>query len=196
MVSDMTRDAFDRECADLPAPRRWRVWMDRVEAVIFASATPVPAQDLARVIGKDASVDMVIADIQAELAGRPYALVSVAGGWMFRTRTRFADAIRAAADTGAQKLDLNTAEITVLAAIAFHQPLDRDGLRDIFGKQISRDLVARLRTKGLITTGPRAPRRGAPHTYVTTQQFLTVFGLQSLRDLPQPDGLRDAGLLD
>jgi len=195
MVFDMASDRFDPECLDLPAPQRWRVWMDRVEAVIFASATPVPVHDLARVVGRDASVELLIKDIQAEITGRPYVLVCVAGGWMFRTRAQFAQAIRAAADTGAQRLDLTQADITVLAAIAFHQPLDRAGLKDIFGKDISRDLIARLRSRGLITTGPRAPRRGAPHTYVTTAKFLTVFGLRNLHDLPQPEVLHDAGLL-
>lgn len=196
MVFDMTPDRFDPECTDLPALQRWRVWMDRVEAVIFASAAPVSAHDLARVVGRDVSVELVIKDIQTEIAGRPYVLVCVAGGWMFRTRAQFADAIRAAADTGAQRLDLTQADITVLAAIAFHQPLDRAGLKDIFGKDISRELIARLRSRGLITTGPRAPRRGAPHTYVTTPKFLTVFGLRNLHDLPQLEVLRDAGLLE
>lgn len=192
----MDQDTFDRDLADLRPAQRWRMWMDRIEAVVFASTTPVSTADLARIVGQGASIELLIKDIQAELAGRPYVLTKGAEGWMFRTRAQFADAIRAAADVGTHLLDLNTAEITVLAAIAFHQPLSRDGLKDIFGKDISRDLIVRLRTQGLITTGPRAPRRGAPHTYVTTQKFLTVFDLQDLHDLPHPDGLRDAGLLD
>lgn len=65
-----------------------------------------------------------------------------------------------------------------------HQPIERAGLADIFGKEISRDLLARLRYKDLIASGPRAPRPGAPHTFVTTPEFLVRFDLQSLRDLP------------
>ncbi len=168
--------------------------MGRIEAVIFASATPVPRIDLARIVGQAASVDLLIEDIQAELTERPYELALVADGWMFRSRTQFADAIRAAADVGEQLLDLNEFEIAVLAAIAYHQPLTRDGLKDIFGKDISRDLIARLRAQDMITTGPRSPRAGAPYTYVTTQKFLVAFDLQSLRDLPDREGLEDAGL--
>ena len=41
---------------------------------------------------------------------------------------------------------------------------------------------------------PRAPRRGAPYTFVTTDAFLAAFGLESLRDLPDPEQLNDAGL--
>jgi segregation and condensation protein B len=175
---------FDLELEDLPQDLRWREWMGRIEAVLFASATPVGREDLARVVGQGASVEMLLEDIQAELIGRPYELTEVAGGWMFRTKTQFADAIKAAADLGDQTLAFTEMEMGVLCAIAYHQPIDRAGLKDIFGKDVSRDLLARLRFKDLIASGPRAPRTGAPHTFVTTEQFLTTFDLPSLRDLP------------
>ena len=176
---------FDRELEDLPQELRWREWMGRIEAVLFASATPVGRDDLARVVGQGASVEMLIEDIQGELAGRPYELMEVAGGWVFRTKTQFADAIKAAADLGDQSMAFTEMEMGVLCAIAYHQPIDRAGLKDIFGKDVSRDLLARLRFKDLIASGPRAPRPGAPHTFVTTEMFLTAFDLQTLRDLPE-----------
>ena len=175
---------FDRELADLPQDLRWREWMGRIEAVLFASAAPVARDDLARVVG-NGSVEMLIADIQAELTGRPYELVEVASGWMFRTRTQFAEAIKAAADLGEHPLAFSEMEMAVLCAIAYHQPIDRAGLADIFGKEVSRDLLARLRYRELIATGPRAPRPGAPQTFVTTEAFLATFDLQTLRDLPE-----------
>ena len=75
-----------------------------------------------------------------------------------------------------------------------HQPITREGLKDIFGKEISRDLIGRLHARDLIGTGPRAPQRGAPYTFVTTEQFLIAFNLESLRDLPNKEQLVDAGL--
>lgn len=182
---DKDAAVFDRELEDLPQDLRWREWMGRIEAVLFASASPVARDDLARVVGQGASVETLIDHIQAELIGRPYELAQVAGGWMFRTRTQFADAIMAAADLGDQSLAFTEMEMGVLCAIAYHQPIDRAGLKDIFGKEVSRDLLARLRFKDLIASGPRAPRPGAPHTFVTTEMFLTTFDLQSLRDLPE-----------
>ena len=178
---------FDRELEDLPQELRWRTWMGRIEVVLFASASPVDREDLARVVGQGASVEMLIDDIQAELTGRPYELVQVAGGWMFRTRSQFAEAIKAAADLGESTLAFTEVEMAVLCAIAYHQPIDRAGLADIFGKDVSRDLLARLRFKELIATGPRSPRPGAPHTFVTTETFLVTFDLQTLRDLPEMD---------
>src|ERR1041384_4627534 len=87
--------AIDTEMSHLPAERRWREWMNRVEAVIFASATPVPREMLTRIVGQDCNIDLIIEDIGEELRGRPYELVAVAGGWQHRTRLAYADVIRA-----------------------------------------------------------------------------------------------------
>ena len=178
---------FDRELEDLPQELRWREWMGRIEAVLFASASPVGREDLARVVGQGASVEILIDDIQSEITGRPYELVQVAGGWMFRTMSQYAEAIKAVADLGEQLLAFTEIEMAVLCAIAYHQPIDRAGLANIFGKEVSRDLLARLRYKELIARGPRSPRPGAPHTFVTTPEFLATFDLQNLRDLPDMD---------
>ena len=170
--------------------------MRRIEAVLFASASPVPREDLARVVGQGVSVDLLIEDLAADLEVRSFELAHVAGGWMFRTRSAYAPAIRAAADIGDQNLDLREFDVAVLAAIAYHQPIARDGLKDIFGKDISRDLIGRLHAQGLIGTGPRSPRRGAPYTYVTTDKFLAAFSLETLQDLPDREQLADAGFTD
>ncbi|MEM6900292.1 MAG: SMC-Scp complex subunit ScpB [Pseudomonadota bacterium] len=194
MAKDHADQTLDRELDDLPAELRWREWMRRIEAVLFASASPVPREDLARVVGQGASVDLLIEDLIADLDGRAFEVAKVAGGWMLRTRSAYAAAIRTAADVGDQTLDLREYDVAVLAAIAYHQPITRDGLKDIFGKEISRDLIGRLQARGLIGTGPRSPRRGAPYTYVTTEKFLAVFDLESLQDLPDREQLTDAGL--
>ena len=184
---------FDRELEGAPAAWQWREWMCRVEAVIFASGTVVQRDELQRVIGADANLDQLVEDIQSELKGRPYELVPVGGGWMHRTKAQYSDAIHAAADTGEKNIDLNEAEMSVLCAIAYHQPLSRDGLKDMFGKEINRDLLNRLRFKGLIGNGPKSPQRGAPHTFVTTSEFLALFNMQSLRDLPELEAIEIHG---
>ncbi|MGQ0564935.1 MAG: SMC-Scp complex subunit ScpB [Gemmobacter sp.] len=196
MARDKAQAELDRELAGLPPELRWREWMRRIEAVLFASASPVARADLARVVGPGASVDLLVADLAADLADRPYEVARVGAGWMLRTKPAYAPAIRAAADAGGQSLDLSDFDLAVLAAIAFHQPVSRDGLRDIFGKEISRDLIGRLAARGLIATGPREPRRGAPYSFITTETFLVAFGMESLRDLPDPEQMEDAGVAE
>ena len=88
--------SFDPELAELPEGARWREWMGRVEAVIFSTREPVTRETLARLVGPRCNLDDLIADIVDELRARPYELVFVAGGRQFRTRSRFAGAIRAA----------------------------------------------------------------------------------------------------
>jgi len=194
MAKDRPDPELDRELVDLPPELRWREWMRRIEAVLFASASPVPRDDLARVVGQGASVDLLVHDLAADLEGRAFEVAQVANGWMLRTRAAYAPAIRAVADVGDQLLDLSEFDVAVLAAIAYHQPITRDGLKDIFGKEISRDLIGRLHAHNLIGTGPRSPKRGAPYTFVTTEQFLVAFDLEALADLPEREQLQDAGL--
>jgi segregation and condensation protein B len=184
-----------RELSDLPQQMRWREWMARVEAVIFASTKPVTREVLARVVGRECNLDLIIDDIREELRARPYELVSVGGGWQHRTRLMFGGVIRASGAIVQPGLDLSQHEATVPMAIAYFQPVTRGELKQMFGRKISRDTIAVLRSDGFIQSGPRSPQPGAPYTYVTTNEFLVHFGFDSLRDLPDMEKLEEAGLL-
>src|SRR5271154_1200001 len=146
---------LDLDLEDLPVPARWREWMGRVEAVIFASAEPVLRESLARVVGKTCNLDLIIDDIRDELRGRPYELVAVAGGWSFRTRLGHAAAIRAAGVVNEPAADLSRREALVLMTVAYFQPVTRGELGQFFGMEVSRDTIAALRQAGLIAAGPR-----------------------------------------
>ena len=169
--------------------------MNRVEATIFAASEPVDRETLARIVGKNCSIDLLIDDIREELRGRPYDLVAVAGGWKHLTRPAYADAIRRAVGGSERAVDLTQSEVLVLMCIAYFQPITRGELSKIFGKEVSRDTIAALRGAGFLSSGPRSPTPGAPYTYVTTPAFLKHFGLDTLRDLPDMEALEDAGLL-
>ena len=75
------------------------------------------------------------------------------------------------------------------------QGLGISAIARLTGREVSRDLIARLSRQGLIGRGPRSPEPGAPYTYVTTPGFLAQFGLETLRDLPDLEAMQDAGLL-
>ena len=139
--------------------------MGRVEAVIFAAAEPVLRENLARVVGKACNLELMIHDIRDELRGRPYEIVAVAGGWMFRTKLGFGDAIRAALGTS-QKTELSKSSALILMAIGYFQPITRGELSQFLGREVSRDAIASLRGEGFIAAGPRSPTPGAPYAYV------------------------------
>ena len=70
MKKASTETVFDRELADLPPDLRWQEWLRRVEAVLFASAAPVPREALERVVGQGVSVDLLMAATLAYLKSR------------------------------------------------------------------------------------------------------------------------------
>ena len=187
---------LDVELADLPPAARWREWMLRVEAAIFASQKPVPREALVRLVGEACRFDDLIADLIHELRGRPYDLTLVAGGYALRTKTRFAPAIRAAHPERRDDIaELTRTETFALTAIAYLQPVTRGEISKLAGREISRDVIASLKRHGLIDGAIRAPQPGAPFAYVTTKKFLEAFGFATLRDLPDLDRLKTEGII-
>ena len=99
-MKDSNETDLDRDLGELRPDLRWREWMRRIEAVLFASSAPAPREDLARVVGQEASVDLSLEDLAVDFEGRAFEVAQVAGGWILRTRAVYAPAIRAAADVG------------------------------------------------------------------------------------------------
>jgi segregation and condensation protein B len=190
-------ESLDVDLIDLPPAARWREWMLRVEAAIFASQKPVPREALARLVGEACRFDDLIADLIHELRGRPYDLTLIAGGYALRTKTRFAPAIRAAHPGPGEDdvAELTQTETLALTAIAYLQPVTRGEISKLAGREISRDVIASLKRHGLIDGAIRAPQPGAPFAYVTTKTFLEAFGFASLRDLPDLEQLKADGVM-
>jgi segregation and condensation protein B len=190
-------EPLDVDLIDLPPAARWREWMLRVEAAIFASPKPVAREALVRLVGENCRFDDLIADLSHELRGRPYDLTLVAGGYALRTKARFAPAIRAAHPGlgGDGVSELTRTETFALTAIAYLQPVTRGEISKLAGREISRDVIAALRRHGLIDGAIRAPQPGAPFAYVTTRTFLEAFGFATLRDLPDLERLKSDGLV-
>lgn len=67
--------------------------MRRIETALFASEALVAREDLARVVGQGASVELLIEDLAADLEGRAFEFIQVAKA-MFRTRSAYAPDIR------------------------------------------------------------------------------------------------------
>ena len=154
---------FDRELADLPADLRWREWKARVEAVLFAAPKPVTREILARVVGRDCALDLLLDDLREDFRGRPIELVRAGESFTLHTRPAFGPAVRVAFDIPADAKQLTKLEAGVLMAVAMFQPVTRGEISEMFGREISRDLIAGLREEGLIAAGAaRSPARRTP----------------------------------
>lgn len=195
MARRPSAEPLDTELDGLPQAQRWHEWMARIEAVLFATPEPVSRGDLARVIGRDCNIDFLIEDLENALRDRPYEIVRIGTGWQMRTRSRYGLAIRTARGIAEGDRPFTRAETLVLTVIAYLQPVTRSQIARLTGREVGRDIIARLSREGLIARGPRSPEPGAPYSYVTTTGFLTRFGLESLRALPDLEALEDAGLL-
>ena len=156
-----------------------------LEALLFLSAQPVAAADLARATeateGQVAEAIEVLAEDLGE-GKRGVVLREVAGG--------FSLASDPAGEEAARRLlakprtpPLTQAQAETLAIVAYLQPVSRPEIARIRGVS-SESGVATLVERGLIEEHGRS-RFGAV-IYRTTELFERLFGLSGLDDLPDP----------
>lgn len=167
-----------------------------VEAMLFASDTPLDARQLAGRFGDvvtPGQVKAIVEAIAARHAGSGIELVERGGHWHFQTPADLAHLLRRERDDP-RKLSRAAAE--VLAIIAYHEPVSRAEIEAIRGVQTSKGTLDVLMEAEWIAPAGRREVPGRPLIYKTTDAFLQHFGLASRRDLPGIDDLRAAGLLD
>jgi segregation and condensation protein B len=163
------------------------------EAVLFANNEPVTAEFLASQLGEGVDLASVLDQLKALYADRGVNLVETDGAWSFRTAPDLAERMKITKHTR-RKLPRAAAE--VLAIIAYHQPVTRAEIEAIRGVETSKGTLDILLELGWIRPGRRRDTPGRPLTWATTPDFLSVFNLASLKDLPGLDDLKAAGLLD
>ena len=163
-----------------------------VEALVFASATPVSAAYLAERLPKGADIDAILRALRAFYAGRGVNLVSIDGQWAFRTSSDLSFALRRDEH---EVRKLSRAAHEVLAIIAYHQPVTRAEIEDIRGVQTSKGTLDVLLEAGWVRFRGRRRTPGRPVTFGTTRDFLDHFGLEEIRDLPGIEELKAAGML-
>ena len=155
---------FDRELADLPPELRWREWKARVEAVLFAAPKPVTREVLARVVGRDCVLDLLLDDLREDLRGRPVELVRAGEGFALHTRAAFGPAVRVAFDIPADAKQLTKLEAGVLMAVAMFQPADAGGnLGNVRARDLARSDRCAARGWTDRRRSPQPETRGALH---------------------------------
>ncbi len=164
-----------------------------IEALLFASAEPLSAADLAGRLPEDTDVAGLMRELQETYAERGVNLVQVAGKWAFRTA---GDLSFLLAREAVEQKRLSRAALETLAIIAYHQPVTRAEIEEIRGVVTSKGTLDLLLETGWIKMRGRRKAPGRPVTYGTTEAFLTHFGLDTVADLPGVEELKGAGLLD
>jgi segregation and condensation protein B len=175
------------------APEEERLHLRMLEAMLFASATPLSQEDLASRLPEGADVRALLAELQVAYAGRGVNLREVDRRWAFRTAEDLAFLLRREV---VEQKKLSRAAIETLAIIAYHQPVTRAEIEDIRGVTISRGTLDVLLEAGWIRLRGRRRTPGRPVTFGTTVEFLDHFGLEAISDLPGLADLKAAGLLD
>jgi len=180
-------------CADQPLPAR-------IEVVLLTNDRPVTEQKLVEMLGlktggkgKDtasAQVREAIDTLNAEYAaqGRAFRIERLAGGYQLLTAPVFAPLL-ARVHGLRQQGRLTPAALETLAIIAYRQPMLRAQLEAIRGVACG-EVLKSLMERRLVKIVGRSEEVGRPMLYGTTPEFLRVFGIANLSDLPQAKDLR------
>lgn len=113
---------------------------------------------------------------------RGIELVILASNYQFVTKRQNAEVIQRMVDT-THSTSLSQAAMEVLAIVAYNQPITRVEIDEIRGVK-SDSAVQTLVSRVLIKEVGRAEGTGRAILYGTTPEFMQVFGLQNLSDLP------------
>lgn len=163
----------------------------RVEAVLVTSDRPVREARVAEVTElTSAEVRRAIEALNEtyESSGRVFRIAAVADGWQMLT-TQDVAPVLARLLAARQQARLSQAAMETLSIISYRQPVLRaeiEAIRGVACGEVLRGLLERR----LIRIAGRAEELGRPMLYGTTREFLRVFGLSGIDDLPEIDGLQ------
>ncbi len=189
-VGDAAADPSDT--ADAPQPPEPAVDRGIVEALLFAADEPLTPAHIKKALGRGdtgeirAVLDAIRDELDERRAG--FALVEVAGGYQFRTRPEYASWIRQLRSEKPARLSKPALE--TLAVVSYKQPITRaeiEAIRRVDTGAVLKTLLDRRLVKVVGTKD--VP--GRPVLYGTSREFLEVFRLKSLRELPTLKEIRD-----
>ena len=153
-----------------------------VEALLFVCDRPLHLKDLARAARLDRKRTLeLLNELEAEYSGKGIELSEVAGGWMFRSNPQYSRYVRKLLEQ--RPVRLSRAQLETLAIVAYRQPITRPEIDDIRGVDCG-PVLKGLLERDLVRILGKKDEPGRPLLYGTTVNFLELFSLQSLRQLP------------
>ena len=160
-----------------------------LEAYLFSTSSPLTPGRLGELFSLESTKPIRkairILNEQYEATGRCFRVEQVAGGFQLLTLPVYGDHLKALHQREADA-KLTKAALETLSIIAYKQPILRADVEAIRGVA-SGETIRSLMEKHLVKIAGRAEEPGRPILYGTTKRFLEVFGLNTLKDLPQPD---------
>ena len=168
-----------------------------IESLIFVAETPLSVDRLKAILEEVDRRDILLAltELGGEYEDRQggFVLQEVAGGFQFRTHADCSEWIKKLLKPSPTRL--SRAALETLAIIAYKQPIIRSDVEHIRGVD-SGGVLRLLLERKLIRVLGRKDIPGRPMIYGTTKEFLELFNLKDLGDLPSPKEISSLGLAD
>lgn len=162
-----------------------------IEAVLFSRGNPVSLEDLSRVLNMDEErLREVLAAMEAEYQSARYGIrmLFTDDGVTLCSKKEYSELIAALDYQPPRRI--SRAALETLAIIAYRQPVTRSEIELLRGVKVDRAITTLLE-RGLIKEVGRGDTVGKPVLYGTSDEFLRVFGLTSLDELP-PLNIKEA----
>jgi len=156
-----------------------------IETLLFITDRPVKPNRLAEVVQADTRrVREIIRQLQDEFAAqnRAVQIVEIAGGFQMATKAEYGRWVRRLYNEK-MTTKLSNAALETLAIIAYKQPITRAEMEAIRGVDVAGPLE-RLLERSLVRVVGKKDTIGRPMVYGTTDEFLRLFGLNKIAELP------------
>jgi segregation and condensation protein B len=161
-----------------------------IETILFLEGDPVDIKTLSRIshLSKDVVLKAIIT-LQDEYKKDYHGLevIEIGGGFTFSPKKDLWPVLK---DRYGKKSEykLSRAAMETLSIIAYSQPITRNEIETLRG--VSADgMIKLLLSKSLIKEVGKKDVPGKPTQYGTTREFLKLFRLKSIADLPKLEEL-------
>jgi segregation and condensation protein B len=164
-----------------------------IEALIFCSKEPLAMADIQRCLSEmfeseipEEHIQLAIDALQEKYLSDDFsfALEKSGGGFQFLTKPAYQNSISILLKHQSQKR-LSTAQLETLSIIAYKQPISKSEMEQIRGVNCDYSVHKLLEKELVIITG-KSTGLGRPLLYGTSQKFMDYFGINDIKDLPQP----------
>jgi segregation and condensation protein B len=166
-----------------------------IESLLFVADGPQSLQRFAEVLdGVDReTIQSILHELQIELEtqNRGIRLAEVAGGYQLRTPKANADWVKKL--LGGRPARMGKATLETLAIIAYRQPITKAEIEAIRGVDVD-GVITTLMERSLIRAVARKDVPGRPFLYGTTAEFLQLFNLKDLSQLPTLKAMEEISL--